>query len=272
MSTDLDRIRAYYSRFSEWERLTSASGALEFRRACALLQAHLQTAGRVLDLGGGPGRYAIELARRGHRVVLADASPILLEEARRRLADAGVMNAVDSIDEVDARDLGRYEDHAFDAVVAFGPLYHLVSAGERATAVREIERVLRPQGLAFAAFIPRLSGLAGLLERAANTPEQVPPAALTRALDTGVFRNGSESGFQEGYYAEPLEVGALFESAGFEVVEFVSLRSVANLLEDKLALVREPVRAEMECVLDRVSRDPAVVATAGHAVLVARRS
>jgi hypothetical protein len=95
---------------------------------------------------------------------------------------------------------------------------------------------------------------------------------LTRALDTGVFRNGSERGFQEGYYAEPLEVRALFEAAGFEVIELVSLRSVANLLEDKLALVREPVRVEMEGVLDRVSRDPAVVATAGHAVLVARRS
>lgn len=44
----------------------------------------------VLDLCCGPGRHAIELARRGHRVVGVDRTERFLEEARGRAADAGV--------------------------------------------------------------------------------------------------------------------------------------------------------------------------------------
>lgn len=271
MSTDVDRIRAYYSRFGEWERLESPAGALEFRRACAVLDAHLPPAARVLDLGGGPGRYSIEFARRGHRVVLADLSPELLEAARRRISEAGVTSQIESIDEVDARDLGRYPDARFDAVVAFGPFYHLLSEAERRDAARGIRRVLSPAGLAFISFIPRLSGLSGLLQRAADNPEQVAVGALASALLTGVFRNQSEAGFQEGHYPDPFEIRRLFEAAGFAVLDLVSLRSIAYFLEAALSRIQEPLRSEVEGVVEQVARDPAVVATGGHAVLVARR-
>jgi len=271
LSTDVDRIRQYYARFAEWERLDSASGALELRRARALLRTHLQPGSRILDLGGGPGRYAIDLARAGHRVTLADLSPVLLEDARRRLAEVGALEVIESIDEVDARDLRRYQDQRFDAVVAFGPFYHLIDADERTAAVREIARVLQPDGVVFAAFIPRLSGLAGLLERAALHPEQVPPGTLSAAAQTGIFRNGSDAGFQEGHFADPFEFRRLFEASGFVVEELVSLRSTADRLEAALDRLEGSLHDEMEQVLDRVSRDPAVVATAGHAVLVGRK-
>src|ERR1700733_13265223 len=100
MNTDADRVREYYSRFDEWARLDSASGALEFQRACKLLDKHLPSCARILDLGGGPGRYSMQLARRGHRVVLADLSATMLETARRKLAEAGVIDHIESIDEV----------------------------------------------------------------------------------------------------------------------------------------------------------------------------
>jgi hypothetical protein len=94
---------------------------------------------------------------------------------------------------------------------------------------------------------------------------------LTRAATTGVFQNGSPTGFQEGFYPRPDDLRALFEATGFNVIELVSLRSAANLLEAGLARIKEPVRSEADRLLDEVARDPAVVATGGHAVLVARR-
>lgn len=46
--------------------------------------------GRALDLGCGPGRHAIWLARRGWSVVGVDASAVGLDVARRRAEEAGV--------------------------------------------------------------------------------------------------------------------------------------------------------------------------------------
>lgn len=201
METNQNRIRSYYARFPEWERLDTPEGALEFRRASSLLHANIPPRSRVLDLGGGPGRYSIELARAGHNVVLADLSPELLATARQRINDAGVLaGQVESVDEADAMSLQGYANDSFDAVVAFGPFYHLLSNAERVSAAGEIARVLRAGGLAFVAFIPRLSGLIGLVERAAASPDQVPEGVLSMAARHGWFRNGAESGFQEGYY------------------------------------------------------------------------
>lgn len=271
MSTDLDRVRAYYARFDEWQRLESPAGALEFRRALALLEGQLPPRSRVLDLGGGPGRYAIELARRGHRVVLADLSPVLLEVGRQRIAEAGVAANVESIDEVNAVDLGRYPDGRFDVVVAFGPFYHLLHLAERQAAARELHRVLGPGGLAFVAFLPRLSGIIGLIQRAVMAPEQVPSGTLTEAAQTGRFRNGTASGFQEGYHPPTEELAALFRDVAFDVVDVISLRSVANRLESEVTRLPEPLAAELDTLIERLGRDPAVVETGGHAVMVVQR-
>jgi len=271
MTTRQDRVRAYYAAFDEWERLDTPPGALELARTLQILDEHLIGAGRVLDLGGGPGRYAIELARRGHRVVLADLSPALLDQARARIAEAGVQAQIEATDEVDAQDLGRYGNDGFDAVLALGPFYHLVAHEERLRAAREIARVLRPGGLAFVAFVPRVSGLAGLVERAARRPEQVAAETLRVAAETGVFRNADRDGFQEGYYPRVGEMEALLTEAGLEIADAVSLRSIAHGLEDELAAIEPSTRAEVQRWIARMSRWPEVLATSGHALLVARR-
>ncbi|MEX2588387.1 MAG: class I SAM-dependent methyltransferase [Actinomycetota bacterium] len=68
---------------------------------------------RVLDVGCGPGRHSVEMARRGLSVVGIDLSPVFVSLARERAADAGV-NV--SLFEMDALDL-PFEDE-FDAVIS----------------------------------------------------------------------------------------------------------------------------------------------------------
>ena len=120
----MEEVKAYYAGFAEreWARLDNpADGQVEFAVTCDVLTRHLPVGARVLDLGGGPGRYAIWLAEHEYRVTLADVSPELLAIARERIDVAGV--EVQAIVEADARDLAAWADVSFDAVVCLGPFY-----------------------------------------------------------------------------------------------------------------------------------------------------
>ena len=114
-----DQVRDYYASFGEreWDRLDRAEGVIEFLVNTHFLERFLPANGRVLDLGGGPGRYTEWLAGRGHQVVLADLSPEQLDIATRRLSSP----LVEEIVQVDARNLSRWNDESFDAAVVLGP-------------------------------------------------------------------------------------------------------------------------------------------------------
>jgi SAM-dependent methyltransferase len=271
MATRLEKVRIYYASFDEWSRLDSAEGSIEFRNGLKVLKKHLKSQSRVLDLGGEPGRYAAELVGWGHRVVLADVSPELLSTAQHKLGELGFESGVESYDEIDAVDLSRYEDRSFDAVLAFGPFYHLTAEDERAQAAREIHRVLKPEGTALVAYMPRASGVAGLIERAGHSPEQVTPNVLRTAAETGIFQNASDSGFQEGYFALPREMRELFKAFGFQFIDELSLKSIVSGLGDELAALDPTIRDEVDRLADEMCRLPEVITMCGHAVVIFRK-
>ena len=75
-------------------------------------------------MGGGPGSRAAALARRGYQVHLWDAMPLHVTQAREAGRDpAAAFTAALG----DARGLAE-PDESQDAVVMFGPLYHLTEA------------------------------------------------------------------------------------------------------------------------------------------------
>lgn len=69
----------------------------------------------VLDIGCGPGRHAIELARRGHRVLGLDISETFVDIARRRAADEDVADRCEFL----VADARTFEpNRRFDLVVS----------------------------------------------------------------------------------------------------------------------------------------------------------
>jgi SAM-dependent methyltransferase len=103
----------------------------------------------ILELGCGTARLWWESLDRvppGWRITLTDLSPGMVEEARQSLAGSGgqFVFAV-----VDAENI-PFPDESFDAVLANHMLYHLAN---RPRALREIRRVLRPDGRFFASTV-----------------------------------------------------------------------------------------------------------------------
>jgi len=131
--------------------------------------------------------------------------------------------------------------------------------------------VLTPGGHAFVAFVPRLAGLMGLIDRAATTPAQVSVDAFTTAARVGVFSNTAESGFQEGYYPAPAEMRDLFEASGFRADDMLSLKSIASERAAQVARLDPDLRSAVERVARELCRQPEVIATSGQALLIASR-
>ena len=112
-----DEISAYYRRMGELTRLASGVGRLEYLRTWDIITRELPPApASILDVGGATGVYAGPLAAAGHRVHLVDPIP---EQVAAAAELPGVTATVG-----DARDLDQ-ADASVDAVLMFGPLYHL---------------------------------------------------------------------------------------------------------------------------------------------------
>jgi hypothetical protein len=159
-------------------------------------------------------------------------------------------------------------------VVALGPFYHLTDNGDRRSAAMEIARVLRPVGLLIAAFMPRLSGLAGLVSRAVDSPDQVRAETLERIETHGEFHNASGGGFQEGYFPEPDEIVRLFESCGLQTIRVISTRSFAAGQEQQLLQIRDrapELFAQFMRLIRHTQSARGAVALGGHALLIAKK-
>lgn len=112
----------------------------------ALLDAYaadLRAAGPVCEVGCGPGQVARYLHDRGVDASGLDLAPAMVAEARRR-------NPGMTFVEGDLRAL-PFDDGAVAGVVAFYSLIHL-ERDALAPALRELRRVLRPDGQLFVAF------------------------------------------------------------------------------------------------------------------------
>lgn len=98
---------------------------------------------RVLDVGTGPGFFAITLARMGYSVSAVDYTPAMLDEARRNARSAGLgLHAID-FRRMNAADL-EFSTGSFDVVVSRNLTWNLP---DPAAAYAEWARVLAFGGI-----------------------------------------------------------------------------------------------------------------------------
>ncbi len=133
---------------------------------------------RILDAGGGTGRWALRLLRELPRAtaLLADVSPGMLEVARRKAARSGARDRL-SLLELDLnaplpRGLGR-----FDVVLCFHNVAGLVA--DPATLIRRLVRVTAPGGRV-ALVLPNLWQAAAKSLRDGRPGELRPPRDAQR--------------------------------------------------------------------------------------------
>lgn len=128
--------------------------------------------GVCVEIGSGPGRMTPYLAERFERVLALDVSPAMLERARQTLTAANVDLRAISGERLDGVDTG-----VADTVVCYLVLQHLPRRELVVTYLREIGRILAPEGEAFVQVPVLERGLKPRLWRAFRRIA-VPPASL----------------------------------------------------------------------------------------------
>jgi SAM-dependent methyltransferase len=114
------------------------------------LQSDRWTGKDVLEVGVGLGTDHLQLARAGARLAGVDITPASIDSTRKLLD----LHDYESELAVADAELLPFDDSTFDCVYSFGVLHHTPDMNR---AIRELQRVLRPEGTALVAVYNRHS-------------------------------------------------------------------------------------------------------------------
>ncbi len=208
-------VITHYASGYEANRLETFDGKIDRERTRELLDRFLPPVpATVIDIGGGTGKHALWLARRGYEVHLIDIVPLHIKLARQESARQPDYQLA-SAEVGDACSIDR-DDNSVDAALLFGPLYHLTDKQDRLKALSEAHRVLKTGGVLLAVGISRFaSTLDGLRSEFLKDSKFV--EIVNGDLKNGHHRNptGNPKYFMDTFFHHPNELKAEVNEAGF---------------------------------------------------------
>ncbi len=258
-------VEEYYDSYTqnEWERLERHR--TEFAVTLKALRHFLPPPpASVLDVGGGPGRYSLALAKLGYQVTLVDLSNANLQFAGQRCREAGLTLA--GMHQGNAIDLSFLPNGSYDVVLMMGPLYHLVSLRGRMQALLEARRVLHECGALAATFITRFAPFRDAIAK--NTMREYHENAehARKLWETGITR--PDGPFPNAYFVFPEEVYLMMDSAGFDPLALVGVEGVVAGHEEWVNTLRGE---EWEFWVDwnyRLGLEPSLLGASNHLLYI----
>lgn len=269
MADDINDIRNYYNSPDSGEESRLERYQLERDVTRRYFEEFLPSQARVLEVGAAAGGYTVWLAERGHRVVAVDLSEYLLEQCKKRVAEAGLASNVE-YRVADARNLTSVPETGFDVVLFMGPLYHLILREDRIKALREASSKLKPGGLFLSALINRF-GIMGHLIR--HVPQWVENQAEVRCvLEHGHDPEHSPDGGFRGYFVTVDEVAPLHEEVGLETLAVAGVEPAISADDESYSRLAGVQRELWLDLLYELSREPSLVASSRHLLYIGRKA
>ena len=270
---DPDWLKAHYDDYGikEWERWDrNLVQQVKFDVHLHYLRDNLRPDDRVLEIGAGPGRFTVELAKMVKSIVVGDISPVQLQLNRDSAHRLGFTEAVERWVECDMCDMRAcFPDAAFDAVVCYGgPLSYVFD--QRATALREMLRVLKPDGLLFL----------GVMSLWGSIHESLPGVLkLDWTLNQRIIASGNlspdtpEAGAHYMHMYRAAELRSVLEEAGIAIEALSASDCLSATWADLLLSVRSDPQAWQELLQMEVKacREPGCLDMGTHLIAVGRK-
>lgn len=275
----MDELTAHYNKFNEDKRLTRRHGQVEYITTMQYIHKYIEvlqgknakdTTLRILDIGAGTGRYAVELAKEGHDVTAVEYVKYNLgrlkqnaEVAKKECQEAGKEFLLQAY-QGDARKLKRFAEDSFDLTLLFGPMYHLYSFEDKLQALMEAKRVTKPGGYILVAYLMNEYGVLTYGFKEGNA------IACTEdgRLDENFHCHSTEKDLYD--YVRLEDMKELRDAAGLEHVQTISADGPADYMRRELNAMSEEMFAKfIEYHLSTCER-PELLGAGAHTVDILR--
>lgn len=267
VNSDIENVRQYYDLTveDEWERLNKHKAEFEITKS--YLDRFIRPGDTVLDVGGGPGRYSLYLAAKGCDVTLYDLSPANVAFALNKAESMG-LNITGICG--DARHADRHINKTFDHVLIMGPLYHLTSETDRATAVNACLNLLKDGGLMYASFISSFAGVIYYLKHGVDVTT-LPPEEIEYMYDAASGKDYSGMAFTKAYFANAENIVPFFDSFGLKKECFFGQEGIISPCEEQVNSLPEPAFKEWIEISKRACENPKFINYSEHFMYIGRK-
>ena len=263
---DPNAIINSYTEHEEISRIVrSSDAAIMFQIERWFIERYLPESGTVIDVGGGPGRFSIEIAKLGSDVVLTDITPKHIEQAKQLAGDEGVSDRIVDYRVMDICDLSAFGNGEFSMAVCYGMLNYTL--GQDIHVLSELGRIVQKGN----PILISAMGLYGAVRHGWAQGQLTDPSYWERernVLETRV--NLFRKPYRKFYTAASLR--ATVEKAGLRVVQMAATPTIAGSLGPETEKARQDADAwahviEMEKMVCTV---PGLLDTGQHILVVAR--
>ncbi len=259
----MDRVEKFYDeKYHELERLQRHR--IEFDITKRYLDEYIVGENLdIFDIGGGPGRYSIYLAEKGHKVTLLDLSKKNIEVAKEKSAERGII--LEAYIHGNALELDKYEK-TYDVILLMGPLYHLIEEVDRRKVVEDALKLLKPGGIIFASFISNYAPIQDYLK------DLYPIESVDDLL--GYLKNGvndGESGFTTAYFFDYKEAKSLMNSFGLKELAFVGVENILGSKENEINELDEDEYNKWLEIYYQLGQDENLMGTSEHYLYIGRK-
>ncbi|WP_028298057.1 class I SAM-dependent methyltransferase [Olivibacter sitiensis] len=263
-------IERFYNKASEETRLDKGMGIFEFERVKSLLEKYSPNpSSKIIDVGGGTGKYSEWLAKKGHQVHLVEPVSKHIKIAQIK---ANKLKNKFSIHQGDSRKLDFPANYA-DLIILHGPLYHLQKKEDRDLTIQEAKRVLKKDGtiLAFAINYTA-STLVGLLNGLIHKKTFF--EMCKEELTTGIHNPPDDFPWllAEAYYYKPAQLKDEFINQGLIHLNTYAIEGLAWLDKDFFSNILNEKRKKTLMELIQVTEtDPYLLPFSPHMMIVAKK-
>jgi 2-polyprenyl-3-methyl-5-hydroxy-6-metoxy-1,4-benzoquinol methylase len=262
-------VEAFYDDNVEYEWRRLERHRIEYEITRRYLDIYIPKESRILDVGGGPGRYSIYLASQRHNVTLLDLSSKNILLAKTKAEEQGIQ--LEGFIHCNALELDHHIKGRFDAVLCMGPFYHLTDEVQRHIVIDKCVNVLKPGGILFVSFI---SAFAPIIDMIRGNPHMILDTKdrLLDYLKDGTNIVSEENpGFTDAWFENPANIEDIMKKYPLEKLVITAIEGMLSSNERTInSLPEDCFNAFIELSM-KLSTNPMTWGSCEHMLYIGKR-